>query len=62
MAFRSKDPESIGSILSRAMQEMARGRYIQHQAARVRNRIEKDCDGDEALAQEREEKGGPIWG
>ena len=49
-------PEVIGTIMPRVLAE------IERSAARVRNRIEKDCDGDEALAQEREEKGGPIWG
>jgi len=58
MAIRSSDtnPEVIGDIMPRVLAE------IEGNAARVRRRIEQDCDGDEALAQERAEKGGPIWG
>ena len=49
-------PEVIGSILPRVLAD------IERNAARVHRRIEQDCDGDDALAQERAEKGGPIWG
>jgi len=50
-----ESPEVIDNILPRVLAE------IERNAARVRRRIEQDCDGDEALAQEREEKGGPIF-
>ena len=52
----STGPEVVATILPRVLAD------IERNAARVRRRIEQDCDGDEALAQEREEKGGPIWG
>ena len=51
----SAGPEVIGSIMPRVLAN------IERQSARVRRKIEADCDGDDALAQERMEKGGPMF-
>ena len=49
-----ESPEVIDNILPRVLAE------IERNAARVRRRIAQDCEGDEALAEERIWKGAPI--